>query len=142
MSQAVSMVYSNRDLQSPSSILSCLVQHGSEFEQGISSSGQFSRRYSRIIELNPIEEERVWEYTGTPKENFFSAFISGAQPLPNGNRLICEGGPCRIFEVTRDKEIVWEHRSPYKKKGTYGIYMATRYPPEYVKPLLERAGKE
>ena len=100
------------------------------------------RRYSRVIELNPIEEEIVWEYTGTPKESFFSAFISGAQPLPNGNILICEGGPCRIFEVTRDKEIVWEYRSPYKKKGTYGIYRATRYPPEYVKPLLERVRKE
>jgi len=104
--------------------------------------GSFSGRYSRIIELNPIEEEMVWEHIGTPKESFFSAFISGAQPLLNGNILICEGWPCRILEVTRDKEIVWEYRSPYKKKGAYGIYRATRYPPEYVKPLLERAGKE
>jgi len=97
------------------------------------------RGWSRIIELNPLEEEIVWEYTGTPKESFFSPSISGAQLLPNGNVLICEGGPCRLFEVTRDKKIVWEYRSPYKTKGTHGIYRATRYSPEFIKPLLEKS---
>jgi hypothetical protein len=96
------------------------------------------RRWSRVIELDPIEEEIVWEYAGTPTESFFSAYISGSQLLPNGNVLICEGGPCRLFEVTRDKETVWEFRSPYGARGTHGIYRATRYPPDFVKPLLER----
>ena len=100
------------------------------------------RGWSRVIELNPLEEEIVWEYTGTPKRIFFSAYISGAQLLPNGNVFICEGGPCRLFEVTRDKEIVWEYRSPYKERNTHGIYRATRYSPEFVRPLLRRAGKE
>ena len=96
------------------------------------------RKWSRVIELDPLREEIAWEYTGTPKESFFSAAISGAQLLPNGNILICEGGPCRIFEVTPDKEIVWEFRSPLKKKGALAIYRANRYSPEYVRPLLER----
>jgi len=96
------------------------------------------RRWSRVIELDPLEEEIVWEYTGTPKESFYSAYISGVQLLPNGNILICEGGPCRIFEVTRDHDIVWEYRSPYKEKGTHGIYRATRYSPDYVKSLLKK----
>ncbi|MCD6510407.1 MAG: aryl-sulfate sulfotransferase [Thermoprotei archaeon] len=97
------------------------------------------RGWSRVIEVNPLEEEIVWEYTATPKESFFSPYISGAQLLPNGNIFICEGGPCRLFEITRDGEIVWEYHSPYKgTKGTHGIYRATRYSPEYVKPLLER----
>jgi len=39
-------------------------------------------------------------------ESFFSPYISGAQLLPNGNIFICEGGPCRLFEITRDGEIV------------------------------------
>jgi len=99
------------------------------------------RKWSRVIELDPLKEEIVWEYTGTPKESFFSPYISGAQLLPNGNVFICEGGPCRLFEVTREGEIVWEYRSPFKVKGTYGIYRATRYSPEYVRPLLERIGK-
>lgn len=95
------------------------------------------RHWSRVIEVDPIEEKIVWEYTGTPKESFFSPYISGAQLLPNGNVFICEGGPGRLFEVTREKEIVWEYKSPYKIKGTYGIYRATRYSPDFVKPLLE-----
>jgi len=97
------------------------------------------RRWSRVIELNPLEEEIVWEYAGTPKESFFSVAISGAQMLSNGNILVCEGGPCRLFEVTREREIVWEFRSPYRKKETYGIYRATRYSPKFVKPYsIER----
>jgi len=96
------------------------------------------RGWSRVIEINPLEEEIVWEYTGTPEKSFYSPYISGAQLLPNGNVFICEGGPCRLFEVTRDGEIVWEYRSPYREKGTHGIYRATRYSREFVEPLLER----
>jgi len=94
------------------------------------------RKWSRVIQLDPLKGEIVWEYTGTPKESFYSGYISGAQQLPNGNILICEGGPCRLFEVTPDKEVVWEFRSPYKKEGALSTYRANRYSPEYSKPLL------
>jgi len=94
------------------------------------------RGWSRAIQLNPLTEEITWEYTGTPRESFFSRAISGAQLLPNGNTFICEGGPGRLFEVTPEKEIVWEYRSPLRIKGTFGIYRATRYSPEFVRPLL------
>ena len=33
--------------------------------------------------------------------------------MPNGNTLICEGSHGRVFEVTDEKEIVWEYVSPY-----------------------------
>jgi len=95
------------------------------------------RRWSRVIKLDPLKNEIVWEYTGTPKESFYSGYISGAQLLPNGNILICEGGNRRIFEVTPDKEIVWEFRSPLEE-GLMGIYRSNRYSPEYVKSLLEK----
>lgn len=95
------------------------------------------RKWSRVIKLDPLKNEIVWEYTGTPKESFYSGYISGAQLLPNGNILICEGGNRRIFEVTPDKEIVWEFRSPLEK-GLMSIYRSNRYSPEYVKPLLEK----
>jgi hypothetical protein len=35
------------------------------------------------------------------------------QRLENGNTLINEGSNGRIFEVTRDHEIVWEYISPF-----------------------------
>ena len=52
----------------------------------------------------------AWTYSDP--ENFLSAFISGAQRLPNGNTLICEGEKGRVFEVTRDGKIVWDYWNP------------------------------
>ena len=103
------------------------------------------RGWSQVLELDPLSGEIVWEYTGTPKNSFFAPFISGAQLLPNDNILICEGASggdaawARLFEVTRDKEIVWEFKSPYADPGTMGIYRAVRYTAASVKPLLQGA---
>ena len=75
---------------------------------------------------------------------------SRVQRLPNGNTLICEGGPGhdtfgrvgRLFEVTPDKEIVWEFRTPYRGFihgcETHSIYRTTRYSAEYCAPLLDK----
>ena len=97
------------------------------------------RKYSRVIELDPLTEQIEWEYTGKPDHEFLSGAISGAQRLPNGNTLICDGGNRRLFEVTPDQEIVWEFINPYEhENGSRGIYRCLRYSPEYVKPLLDR----
>jgi hypothetical protein len=56
--------------------------------------------------------EADWTYA-PGREAFFSAFISGAQRLPNGNTLICSGAPGRIFEVTPAGEVVWDYLNPY-----------------------------
>ena len=96
------------------------------------------RGYSRVIELDPLEDEIVWEYTGSPKSSFYSPFISGARRLPNGNTLICEGSERRLFEVTPDGKIVWDFVSPFGETGSLGtVYRCQRYSPAYVEPLLE-----
>ncbi len=69
--------------------------------------------FSRVLELNKDTGETVWEYQGWPPYTFYSPNISGAQRLPNGNTLICEGRTGRVFEVTHGKEIVWEYVCPY-----------------------------
>lgn len=79
----------------------------------------YHRGYSRVIELNPITEEIEWEYKADPPESFFSKQRGSAQRFPNGNTLIAEANRGRVFEITRDGEIVWEFCSPEKnKKGT------------------------
>ena len=79
----------------------------------------------------------VWRYGDRP--GFFSNFFGGAYRLPNDNTLICEGGKAHLFEVTPDKEIVWDFVNPWRDKGSLGsVYRCLRYSPEYVKPLLER----
>jgi hypothetical protein len=98
------------------------------------------RGYSRVIELNPLTEQIEWEYVAEPAEAFFSPYIAGAQRLPNGNTLICEGGRARLFEVTPDKQIVWQFVNPYRNPDARrAIYRCTRYSGEYVRPLLDRA---
>jgi len=97
------------------------------------------RGHSRVIELDPLTEQVQWEYTATPKEEFFSPYISGAQRLPNGNTLICEGGKARLFEVAPDGEVVWEFVNPYHQPGSWpSIYRCLRYAEPYVEPLLAR----
>lgn len=43
--------------------------------------------------------------------HFFSSFISGAQPLPNGSLLVCSGAEARLLELSATGELVWEWRS-------------------------------
>ena len=87
---------------------------------------------SRVIELDPQSYEVVWEYKSPRPLEFYSPLISGCQRLQSGNTLICEGMWGRIFEITRNGEIVWEYISPYDcSQPEYGtinwIYRAYRY---------------
>ena len=69
--------------------------------------------YSRVIEVDPSTNHVVWEYRDAPNGNFFSARISGARRLANGNTLVTEGGSGRMFQVTHDGQVVWEYINPY-----------------------------
>ena len=77
--------------------------------------------HSRVIEVDPASNEIAWEYRGDPPISFYSYHISGAERQPNGNTLICEGAPGRIFEVTPGKEIVWEYINPFMARSGYGV---------------------
>lgn len=72
---------------------------------------------SRILEIDPVSMEVVWQYDGASSGEqywtFYSSFISSARRLPNGNTLICEGMHGRIFQVMPDGEIVWEYVNPH-----------------------------
>jgi hypothetical protein len=57
--------------------------------------------------------ELVWSHVAPEPASFFSSFISGAERLPNGNTLICEGSKGRLFEITPEGTIVWEYWNPF-----------------------------
>lgn len=81
----------------------------------------------------------VWSYTSPGKTDFFSLLISGAQRLPKGNTLVCAGMVSTVFEVTPQKELVWEYANP--DPGALGhlgptpigasLFAARRYAPDY-----------
>ncbi|MCY4367567.1 MAG: aryl-sulfate sulfotransferase [Chloroflexi bacterium] len=93
--------------------------------------------FSRAVEVNPETSEIAWEYKGDPPISFYSFHISGAERLPNGNTLICEGAPGRVFEVTPNREIVWEYMNPeyvYTVRDASranSLFRAHRYGPDH-----------
>lgn len=58
-------------------------------------------------------DEPVWTYQAPDTYSFYSAFISGAHRLPNGHTFITQGMNGRFFEVTPEKDIVWEFWTPF-----------------------------
>ncbi|NND15120.1 MAG: hypothetical protein HKN89_02205 [Eudoraea sp.] len=130
--------------------------------------GPDSLHYSAIYELDPglmedgnykmmvndrvgPEEEPVWTYVAKDTISFYGSFISGAHRMENGNTFINEGPKGRLFEVTPDRDVVWEYLVPYrgnihKPNGdptdmmpmTYSTFRATFVPADH--PALQ--GKE
>ncbi len=100
-----------------------------------------TRMNSRVLEINPVTFEKVWEYSiaGLPGFLFYSTFVSSAQRLINGNTLITEGIVGRVFEVTAENEIVWEYLNPhFDENGAPNlVYRAYRVPYNWA-PQLSR----
>jgi hypothetical protein len=59
-----------------------------------------------------------YTYTAPTNTDFYSAILSSAQRLPNGNTLICEGTSAHFFEIDANEKIVWKYISPI---GSIGI---------------------
>ena len=93
-----------------------------------------------MIEVDPSTSEIAWQYQGDPPISFYSYHISGAERLPNGNTLICEGTFGRLFEVTPDRQLVWEYINPFFAVPTgqpnaperNAVFRAFRYSEEEV----------
>ncbi len=68
--------------------------------------------YSRIIEINPNNLKIEWSYIGSPQNSFYSDVYGRVQELANGNILVTEALSNRVFEINRNKEIVWEYKLP------------------------------
>ena len=98
---------------------------------------------SRVAIFDPITEALVWEYVGTPDRPFYSRTCGTSRRLANGNILITESDGGRAFEVTADKQIVWEFYNP-NRAGDDDEYIATlfelvRLPPEFGSDWLAGA---
>lgn len=76
-------------------------------------------------------EEPIWSYTAENPPDFFALVISGAQRLPNGNTLICDGPDGLFFEVTPEKEIVWEYVNTFPIPSFNRVFKIRRYAPDY-----------
>jgi hypothetical protein len=82
---------------------------------GIDAYGAVTTAASRPSINNPSGLRRrnqvTWEYSGGIND-FYSSYISSTMRMPNGNTIICAGSHSHFFEVTPDKEVVWEYVMP------------------------------
>jgi hypothetical protein len=65
---------------------------------------------------------QIWTYN--PQPSFYASIISGAQRLPNGNTLVCNGETGELFEVTPTGSKVWQ----YSTEGQ--VFKVEYLPPE------------
>lgn len=103
--------------------------------------------YSLTAGLAYSPKSLTWTYVATPPSSMYSEAISGAQRLPNGNTLICDGVHGIFLEVTSEGETVWHYVNPVTKTGPLiqgetpplddrghqynAVFKIHRYPPEY-----------
>ena len=92
--------------------------------------------YSRIVEVDPSDDRLRVLYQGEPREQFFSAHISGVTRLGSGNLLATEGASGRVFEVNRQGQVVWEWVSPFQVRqrgdNCNWVFRAWRYDGDYA----------
>jgi hypothetical protein len=72
--------------------------------------------HSKVIELDPLTQGIVWQYSGKPGLPLDSPHLGSCQRLPNGNTLITESRYGRALEVTRDLRIAWEYMNPHRAR--------------------------
>ena len=86
--------------------------------------------------------EPVWKFTAENPSDVYSSSLSGVQRLPNGNTLICNGNAGKFFEVTPDKEIIWEYVNPYPNSLLNDVFKIQYIPvqEEPEEPNLECYG--
>jgi len=76
-------------------------------------------------------EEPIWIYTAEDLFDFFAINLAGAQRLPNGNTVICNGPHGLFFEVTEEKEIVWEYINTIPNMIDNHVFKIEKYAPDY-----------
>jgi len=118
--------------------------HITVFNNGL---GRPNSSYSSVLEIVPPVDvdgnyylepgstygpkEPIWNYTAENLSDFYSPIIAGAQRLPNGNTLICNGYSGIFFEVTIEKEIVWSYYNLYPNFVSNQVTNINRYPLDY-----------
>ncbi|MBT6323879.1 MAG: hypothetical protein HOJ31_17045, partial [Anaerolineae bacterium] len=85
-----------------------------EFVSPVNSDGSYADLSSGSA-YSPTSA--IWAYSAADPTDLFSEAISGAQRLPNGNTLICDGVHGVLFEVSPFGEIVWKYINPVVDTG-------------------------
>lgn len=95
-------------------------------------NGREQRNHTRILEVDPSENEVVWSYNEFGEEGFYSPVMGAAQPLDNGNVLITGSTDGKAFEIDREGNVVWEYETSEENR----IYRFERFEKGCVEELF------
>lgn len=84
---------------------------------------------SRVLEFDAQTQKVIWQYAGTPEDNFYEQIRGMQQVLPNGNVMTIEPEEGRIFEINRalGNKIVWDYYNFTKKDAVGQVTQAERF---------------
>ena len=100
------------------------------------------RGWSRVVEIDPVAGEIVWEYRAPEPTDFYSASKGSSQRLANGNTLITNSDSGQVFEVTPAGERVWEYLNPHLNRRGHrrSLVRTKRYESDFIERLHRRRG--
>ncbi len=73
---------------------------------------------SRVLEIDPVTNQIVWQYMADPPESLFCPLAGGCEELPGGTILISDAQGGRGMEITRDGRTTWAVRISTVKPAT------------------------
>ncbi|WP_460218260.1 aryl-sulfate sulfotransferase [Psychroserpens sp. MEBiC05023] len=107
-----------------------------------SSPGVYT--YESNTAFGPTSVDYSYSDQSEDPSDFYSAIVSSAQRLPNGNTLICDGDQGEVFEIDSNENIVWEYVNPVDNlSGAVSnqggdlpnnniLFRAIKYPKDYA----------
>lgn len=82
-----------------------------------------------VIEVDPAGKT-VWQVKASEIPEMGPKWLAGVQRLPNGNTLLCnwlghgqEGKGVPMFEITRDKKIVWQFNDTKLTRNVTNVFL-------------------
>jgi hypothetical protein len=114
------------------------------YDNGTRARG-FSRAIEYAVDTSTRKARIVWQYGGPGKDSWATYYWGDADRLENGNTLITAGTwdagtQSKVFEVTHDKQRVWEMVLPVRPstKSLIGMYNSQRVIPPLVEQINAR----
>ena len=115
-----------------------------------------NRQYSSVDEIKPPVNEDgeyylennqsygpetlIWTYTANPPKNFYVDHLGCTERLRSGNTLITNGVTGRIFEVTLEKNTIWEYNTGGQVFKVVYVSLDDEEPPIPNNPDLDCSG--
>ena len=103
-----------------------------------------TRRWSRVIEVEPLSGTIVRKYTTPKKEDFFSRVMGSCQRLDNGNVLIGNSTAGQGLELTADGQPAWVYMGTRRTENDFRVKIPRirRIPESEIEAILARVASQ